>query len=98
MIKKNILRVKDMSRICIATYEYKGFLIELIQEGETVECWLRHPIYGISLFVLAVDMYSDYLVDVGVVKFFERFINQEIEYYIEEYICEYVPELAYENM
>lgn len=94
MKKDNVLKFMNTFRVCIATYEYKGFLIELFHENEEVECWLRHPDYGIALFVIGVKEFND---DIwGTINFFEDFISNEIEAYIADYIGKYAQELEYE--
>ena len=82
MKKDNVLKAIDIARVCIATYEYNGFLIELFQENDLVECWLRHPDYGIAMYVMGVSVSSDYVMDMGVITFYKYFIREEIEYYI----------------
>ncbi len=96
MKKDNVLKAIDMARVCIATYEYNGFLIELFQENDVVECWLRHPDYGIAMQVMGVSVLSDYVIDMGVINFYKYFIREEIEYHIADYIGKYAQELGYE--
>lgn len=96
MKKENVLKVMDISRERIITYEYNGFLIELFYENYLVECWLRHPDYDIAMQVIGVSVLSDYVMDMGVINFYENFIREEIEYYIADYIGKYAQELEYE--
>lgn len=96
MKKENVLKVMDIFRERIITYEYNGFLIELYYENYVVECWLRHPDYGIAMQVMGASVLNDYVMDMGVTKFYENFIREEIEYYIADYIGKYAQELEYE--
>ncbi|MBQ8298303.1 MAG: hypothetical protein IJX99_00255 [Clostridia bacterium] len=91
MKKDNVLKFVNTFRVCIATYEYNGFLIELFHENEEVECWLRHPDYGIALFVVGVKVDDDYIR--GAINFFEEFVSSEIEAYIAHYIDKFAQEL-----
>lgn len=94
MKKENTLKFMNTFRVCIATYEYNGFLIELFHENDEVECWLRHPDYGIAFFVIGVKKSNG---DIrGAINFFEDFIRSKIEAYIAYYIDEYAQELEYE--
>jgi len=94
MKKEKVLKTIDIVRVCIATYEYNGFLIELFQENNVVECWLRHPDYGIAFFVIGVKKSNGDIK--GAINFFEDFIRSKIEAYIAYYINEYAQELKYE--
>lgn len=91
---KNLV-FKNNKRKYIATYDYNGFIVDLIQEDEVVGGWLRHKDYGVATYLFGVEISGGYLNENNITAFFEDYLESCIEDHIENYIYEYAPELEY---
>ena len=93
---KNLL-FKNNNRKFIATYDYNGFIVDLIQEDDVVGCWLRHKDYGVAVTIMGISILGHCLGinDDNVIAFYEDYLEDCLEDHIEDYIYEYALELEY---
>lgn len=91
---KNLL-FKNNKRKYIATYDYNGFIVDLIQEDNVVGGWLRHKDYGVATYLFGIEISNGFNAS-NVITFFEDYLANCIEDHIDDYICDYAPELENE--